>query len=284
MSTTLILYRGDSQKIDEFRYRKTDKHCLLGKGIYLTDDIKLADTYRTKGLKLSSKIKLPPRASQVLFSGKASCRGEAYEKAFINFCRDQWRVYGYPYVHEKDKQYIKFCQQQRPIYNEMMQEGEILSEYQPGLWRDSTRTLVVKYKNDPNPQSRYGFISEFHFDRSYFMRNVIHAEKPYIDQSFWEIMHDAGIKIGKGFDLPKELYARINQPKYSIVQAVDMVVSGTFITDRFRYYKQIEEVMKEYGVLGFEYYGGTRTNGRRHSAFCIWDEDFVNKHKVDVYR
>lgn len=36
----LVLYRGDSMKIDSFEYRKTYSQSLLGRGIYLTNKLK----------------------------------------------------------------------------------------------------------------------------------------------------------------------------------------------------------------------------------------------------
>lgn len=44
-----ILYRGDSKKIDKFSEEFFDLYALFGKGLYLTDDYEIADTYTTKG-------------------------------------------------------------------------------------------------------------------------------------------------------------------------------------------------------------------------------------------
>lgn len=44
-----ILYRGDSKKIDSFSEEFFDLYALFGKGLYLTDDYEIADTYTTKG-------------------------------------------------------------------------------------------------------------------------------------------------------------------------------------------------------------------------------------------
>ena len=49
MTTMIDLYRGDSSKIKEFNLNKTNSYSLLGKGIYLTDTKRVAETYRDKG-------------------------------------------------------------------------------------------------------------------------------------------------------------------------------------------------------------------------------------------
>lgn len=45
----IILYRGDSQKIDSFKDEFYDYGALLGAGLYLTDDYNKAKSYTTKG-------------------------------------------------------------------------------------------------------------------------------------------------------------------------------------------------------------------------------------------
>lgn len=286
MSKTLILYRGDSEKINEFKYTKTDKYCLLGKGIYLTDDPKLADTYRTKGMKARDHTKFYNRISQTMFSGKAKNRNDAYEKAFPNFCRDQSRFHelGSYKDNMTQKQYEKFCQEQRVIYNEMISQGDILSQYLSPSYRNADPELIVKYKDDPNKTNKIGYITEFHFDKDYLMNNVLHADARYVDKNFWRIMYENGIKIGEGFDLSIDLYIQTNYHKHSILSAVTSVLGGFATVEKVKYFKQIEQVMSQYGIIGYRYNGGLISNGRRHSAFCIWDDDFVNKHKVDVYR
>lgn len=44
----LRLYRGDSTKIVKFDFNKTRKYSLVGQGIYLTNSIKIAQSYREK--------------------------------------------------------------------------------------------------------------------------------------------------------------------------------------------------------------------------------------------
>lgn len=42
----LRLYRGDSTKVVKFDFNKTRKYSLVGQGIYLTNSIKIAQSYR----------------------------------------------------------------------------------------------------------------------------------------------------------------------------------------------------------------------------------------------
>jgi len=49
-------------------------------------------------------------------------------------------------------------------------------------------------------------------------------------------------------------------------------------------YQRARRALQEYGYRGFEYPGGMITQGVRHRAFCVWDEDFVNEHKMKIYK
>ncbi len=53
---------------------------------------------------------------------------------------------------------------------------------------------------------------------------------------------------------------------------------------RWLNYKKVRRALEEYGYRGLEYPGGMITNGISHRAFCVWDEDFINDHKVKIYK
>lgn len=48
-SQTVTLFRGDSTTIDQFDISKTDMYALFGRGIYLTDNKRIAGDYKSKG-------------------------------------------------------------------------------------------------------------------------------------------------------------------------------------------------------------------------------------------
>lgn len=296
MSNHITLYRGDYNEIEKFKYRKTDRFCLLGKGIYLTDDIKLAEDYRSKGAPTAKKIdKSNFDIPTTLNEGYFIDRSEAYEKAFDRFCLDQHLLEFGNCCHKpkesEKKIYKKYCEGKRQLYNQKIEEGEIYSVYHSHLVVNGKRYIVVRYKAKQNINigEQLGYISEFSFDKDYLFRNIIDADSRYNDSELWKILYNAGITIGHIPSFVDErTYASFNTNRISLLEAVDKTIAdkkaGFFSSDRATIFKRIEEALSPYGVIGYRYNGGARTGGKRHNAFCIWDEDFVNKHKVATYK
>lgn len=112
------------------------------------------------------------------------------------------------------------------------------------------------------------------------------------DAVFWELMWDNKIPYGV-FGNNKEEYIRNNCNYYfnyhRTNKNTDLLIKF-FGTTKRKYttediFNDIKRILKPYGYFGFEYSGGIRIGGcGRHRAFSIWDEDFVNNHKVDRFK
>lgn len=296
MSEHITLYRGDYTEIEEFRYRKTDRFCLLGKGIYLTDDIKLAETYRSKGASSIKRISNPIyNISQTLHEGYFNNRLEAYEKAFSYFCVDQYLLeFGrYPTLSKESEKkiYKRYCESKRNLYFQMIDSGEIYSIYLNNISTNGKKSIAVKYKSKPvvRDEDQLGYITEFSFNKSFLFNNIIDADTIYSSPDLWKLLYRADIKIGHKPPCDDEIiYSAYNANRISLLAAVDKTVTeqkaGFYSSERASIFKRIEETLSPYGIIGYKYNGGTRSGGKRHSAFCIWDEEFVNKHKVNTYK
>ncbi len=102
----LTLYRGDFEKISKFKFHKTNRHCLVGRGIYLTDSKEVADSYRTKGMRITDDYCVSK--SDVLFQGETNNKGEALEKAFEKFLSNAWEKAGKRNFAKADKKAVSF--------------------------------------------------------------------------------------------------------------------------------------------------------------------------------
>lgn len=287
MSKQLILYRGDSTVIDEFKFKKTKSTCLVGQGIYLTNSEKIADTYRKKGnwSRKSHRV-------EVLFNESAFNRLDAYERAFMSFINvdglpkfEDVNVYvlkvkiDNPKRHgELSKKEQKALQQYRALYDQLKDDEKITAEYTSTL-KDShgRRPIKVEYHHgEPT-----GYLSRFVFDEKEFNQSVFKIDQVY-DPAFWELIWDNQIQFGRYRtvwpDSPikdKDLFI-----KFNIEQADRNPLNKYFTT----IYREIRHVLEPYGYNGFEYSGGIMMGGNRHRAFCIWDEQWVNKHLVEQIR
>lgn len=270
----LILYRGDASKIKEFDYNKTNKYCLFGQGIYLTDKLALAESYRGKGewnaLARVTRLTSVPDAD----------RTKAYEKAFEDFFLKIYTEHLHPTPltwPEIKKNRKKLEALARPIYQNLVAEGRIKGEYgtyttsthdiKTGrIRRTSTKCVHVDYHHVGQVT---GYITEFSFDKKQFLDTMINIDSFIDDEYFWHIAEENELEIMKHYRDGSGLWGR---------------KGGQIPHDRLNF-KQIEKVYSKYGYRGFKYKGGQYTGGMGlHNAFVVWDDDFVNEHIVKRYR
>lgn len=297
-SGNMTLYRGDFSRIEKFDVAKTNTWCFVGPGIYLTNQRPIAQTYRLKG-----------SGDEVitLFSGEAKDRNDAKEQAYEFFLREKLKVSNtWLEVTRRLKSDAKYRKTQgeahRQEYEDLIESGLIEIDYlEPrrliyGVsvkdtrrsgqgstvrdWKHSMPTLKVTwYKN-----RSAGFLSTFVFPRGLIANNVIHTHAPIKDRSFWELMWDHKVGIGVHGET-KASYADNNCGKSSILSSgTDSPRSGLTYSGEKGALAKIRKILTPYGVIGFEYNGGQNTGGRPHRAFCLWDEDLVNRHRVSLER
>lgn len=285
--TELVLYRGDSEKIHEFKFNKTFKHCLVGQGIYLTDNLKIADSYREKGS--SVKKKLP------LFHGHAANRLEAMEKAFKAYCETIWcEKKGYK-CRPTEKEWLSFQKTCQSEWTRLIEIGAIETKYvshpiavggksggRSSISGSASRSHQKALKTTESPcisvilgnDITIGYVSKFVFNKNYIDNNVIHVDRPCNDVEFWGLMYDAGITIGTPY-ADRDSYVKGNFNNKILDSSKQSRTE----------WNRIKNILVPYGIIGFEYNGGKHLGGGlRHRAFCIWDENFVNSHKVERIR
>lgn len=129
LGNMLTLYRGDSTKIAEFDLHKTYKNCLYGQGIYLTNSLEVAHSYRTKEA-TESQWQEP-----ILFVGKAANRPEAFAKAFEQFLypfyyyKEGVKLYSVKQRKQYEKAVRKHEAEARRFFDLEREEGRIKAEY-----------------------------------------------------------------------------------------------------------------------------------------------------------
>lgn len=305
MNNTLTLYRGDADKIKEFEYKKTSKYCLLGQGIYLTDSLRIANTYRTKGTNVTPVHRL--------FSGYADNRNVALDLGFDKFCEVMWnKEHGYRNwwgrVSDNDKR--KFMDKHRALYRKLIEDKEIVAEYTTapvvtairGRYTKPSSTIAAQKELDKNHKKYLkvdweeipdaGFITRFEFEASKFNPAVFHVDKACNDDFFWTLMFEEKLMIGNLAETVNE-YVRLNKGM-KVFDAVNIPVDPQArLTMKMRIakrdskdtWRKIANIIRPYGFAGYEYNGGLRLGGGfNHRAFCLWDEEYVNDHKVQRYK
>lgn len=279
MRQTLVLFRGDSEKIKEFDVSQTSKWGLLGRGIYLTDSKKTAQTYRSKGLYSKAN-------NRTLFTGVAKDRPTALNEALKHYADDQWlelRRTGQA-VPPDSKKYIEMV---RPHFFRLVEEKKIVAKYL------SSQNKLIEVVDLSKPQD--GYLTEFHFNLQAFNTSVMKIDGCIKDRGFWELMWEHKVPVGvEAADM--EMYCDTNCYRdyhlafggnFSRVVSSVWSTSSLFrdSTKKQNVLLKMQKILAPYGYRGFEYNGGRYLGGNHyHRAFCMWDDDFVNEHKVLVTR
>ena len=109
-----------------------------------------------------------------------------------------------------------------------------------------------------------------YFQKVSLKKKVIHVDRAIGDVGFWELMYDNDVGIG----IP-----HVDKESYIIQNIYTKLDLHNLHSDTF---KKVQSIVEPYGIIGFEYDGGSRLGGGyTHRAFCIWDEEFVNNHIVE---
>lgn len=284
---TLTLYRGDTIKIEEFSFNKTKSQCLVGKGIYLTNSVAIAETYRTKGAYQYHKNYNPRNhEDRVLIHGlEFPNKPAALEKAVYSFAMDIYRERTgknycvrkgkYPnFTFEDTSEFLQFIQKvARPEFNQHLEDDDIVVTSSPGNHRLRLFKVVLINRK----KREIGKLSRFEFPEPFFSRNVLvtNEVERYVMDLIWENqIHNKAAKYDCVADfLSREFSHDWNGWKF--------YQRNKFKLDYYSInWNKLRNILVPYGIIGYEYEGGGMTGGRRHRAFSIWDQDFVNKHRV----
>ena len=163
MGNSIRLYRGDASRIDEFAFQKTNKLCLVGQGIYLTNSAKIAESYRTKGAHYDRNF------DRTII---AKTKNEAIAKAFIEYCK-----------YRKEK------------------ENVLAQEFKIKLESNTIEIERIGYYQGPNTDWSFhfreglkiGYISVFEFPEPYFSRNCLNVDANYPDPEFVRIVKERNL-------------------------------------------------------------------------------------------
>lgn len=265
---TIRLYRGDHTKINEFNVSRTNKRCLVGPGIYLTNNYSIAESYRLKNGKHSRIYGSHTEKTVILKSVKTNNIGEAIQDAFTCYFDMYWML-RYHSGEKNSKAYFdRFKQDAYRQYRFDIEEGIVKFKRVRKNIRVTDKIFLRGYvvrSEDwvdcyiDNPEyEKIGYLSIFEFDRKLIQYATVKLgfiREPYSRDLFSDITNDHDIQ----WDWAANTSLKVNLHNAKMAK---------------RYFEP-------YGYIGIEYPGGTST---RHRAFCIWNEDLINQHIVNRVR
>ena len=279
-SSKLRLYRGDYEKIDEFDFHKTNKHCLVGPGVYLTSKATVAETYRTKGKPYHHRA---PDLDHELFSGAAKDRSEAIDKGFERFYNSWW-----PHHFRPKGPFNKATDEAkaREFYKFLRDEGKLKAEYTTvqNAWNSTKGPMLKVTLAGVEGYEPPGYVSVFDFEATHFNSSVLKVERD-LTPDIREVLLDANVKlVSEHTDVPIRIARRSPPiPRSGVLpRPLASLVSRIGYSGIASQSMKIRSALEPYGYIGFEYDGGTITAGIRHRAFCIWNDEYVNRHRTQI--
>lgn len=262
MSDSIVLYRGDSASIRKFEFSRTEKHSLVGQGIYLTSKVEVAHSYRTKGVYDSSSYD-----NGEFFSGEFKNTEEAKIAAFEEFLKLKYIEQGMGKWPPKDMKKISaFRSSMIGLFEDMLLSKEIM-HVKPMVGS------LIKLHTFTRKANLPGRITKFVFpnDHKRFDNSVVNISKLHSDRALLDYLFECRLIIGVDYDAVeiRAKYFRTTPYPPNI---------------HINYNRSIPK-LKEIGYIGYEYPGGQMVGGLgRHRAFSIWDEEYVNAHKESTFK
>lgn len=273
MTDIIRLYRGDSEKIRKFDYYKTSSSSLAGRGFYLTDNEKIAHSYRLKGSEAAG-------LSNLLIDKDLENMNVAREETLTAYIVFQLKRDRHYKIANDPKKVEAAKVAYRPEFERLLEDGTItIRRYQPRKANNGFLFQAVYMPRD------IGYVTSFDFPRKYLESNVVHIETSRPDPNLLDIAWENGC-------VRKVLYSRnqlfMQGDKVEFHEKDDFVKHALrhgITPNHFDCNKLGVLLDKQYGILGFEYKGGIRVGGLgTHRAFNLFNERYVNEHRTQRYR
>lgn len=252
----LRLYRGDSAKITEFSFNRTNKYCLFGPGIYLTDNVDVAHSYRTKGAKYKD-YRDDVSGKNTWFTLRGCTKEDVYWEICKRIRDPKRRENIYLQKIDPDRQWIN--QEPGFVFHIVLGliEKNILS-IQTSAQRDfrakPARSKSISVIMDFGPP-KIGKLSVFGFDQLDFECSMIVSNR--LSKHERTILDDLGISLAHGFSILGDNKEKRHNSKC----------------------QQMIRTFRSLGYRGIEYLGGNFIGDIRHRAFVVWDHKYVNQHR-----
>lgn len=262
MSEVLNLYRGDYQMIDQFRLSKTSSLCLFGRGIYLTDNPKVAKTYREKG---SDKelwqisIEAPNKDAAIVIALKDY-------KNFRNGVSKHNRQYDLA-----NKAFDSLSSEKKRV--EILWFRDLIDDQSIAVTRSPMKISSGQFSFLFKEERIVGYLSTFRFGKEEFENKLFKFENwRRLHSHLEDLMQRAHERRRKNLSRFRLRTMSANQ----FAAAVSLRTGSNIDSPHDYDWNVLVKQLKREGFCGLEYSGGRMTNSIRHRAFSIWDENLIN--------
>lgn len=279
----VLLYRGDSTKIDKFDVGKTSLFGLFGHGIYLTDNKRVAGDYVSKADKGDVIFTLSGARTKkdVLDywlrrqAAKFDADGNDRSKEVAYWTKDV------PYSDGTDWAMVlpRLEGERQARFNAAKAKWLRMSkEYEVRIKLDGTGVIQRK------PGKGQGVITAFFIPESY-LRSTLVADEP-IDSRVLQTITWALQKHGDGAtarDIQNHIRMREREGEDTSFRDVFTgITADSPLKHDMAAQVEFRDALESQGYVGINYLGGVSMGGGyKHRAYVLWDDRKVNKWRAD---
>lgn len=278
---TVRLYRGDSSQIDRFDTSKTSLFSLFGHGIYLTDNKRVANDYRTKGSDggvlmrfsgMKTKKQVIDRYIEIL--AKHIDETGADRSGDIRY----WGS-AVPFSDGGDWQVV--------LNDLRKREREMRMEFARQKWAEMSKTYEVRMKLDNTAviqKKQTGALAEFDVPEE-MIRGCLDCEAPITDEVLGLLEYY--LKRNGDHATARDMINYVNhQRKWEDEEVSFRLVYTSLTIDApirgdWEVQQEFCDELQERGYTGLVYAGGlSMGGGYSHRAYVFWDAEAINACRV----
>lgn len=284
------LYRGDSNKINDFLHDKFDNRAIFGTGLYLTDNRHIAFTYTTKGddskiLYTGSTIESSSKAIKLAFvvyhlmhvlAGKSTPQ---YDTKEYKDCEDYYESKTAPKTRKSDiTKYNRLEKQYGAMFDMAMAHLKEF-KYKYGFIMSHSRYGYYTW-NVVDKTAKGGHISEFDIPQG-MIDNCYDGDAPIqpdvldiLERGYTRYYKNQYDKQGKALPVmqPIQWYINRQRPSDESIDTLGNIIANWHMAWSNEDWQFFHSEMQILGYTGIKYQGGIYTGTHtKHNAYVLWD-------------
>ena len=274
---TVRLYRGDAAEVQEFDTDKTALESLFGHGIYLSDNKRVANDYRTKG-----------QDAETIFTMRGAKSKQEVIQRWIEKKAAKLDIHGVDHSRE-----IAYWTQNVPYsddgdwsvaINDLRREEKAKRIQMAGeIWKTMSRQYEVRIKLDGTgviQKKQAGAIAAFDIPQTLLSR-LLDTEGEITAKVLEALCNALDRHNDRSTARDIRQFIR-NEDGYVSFRTVFTSIGGESpIRDEREVMEEFISDLKKMGYAGFSYLGGiTMGGGYKHRAYVFWDSKLINSYRV----
>ena len=277
---TIRLFRGDSTEIKSFETGQTNLYSLFGHGIYLTDNKRVANVYRTKGGDAEVLMKFAGlKTKQAVITRWCEITAKHLDINGVDHSSDfRYWSKGVPYSDGGDwgvmTNDLRKVERQKRINLAM------------DMWKKLSRKYEVRMKLDDTAviqKKQAGAVAAFDVPEAMVNRVIdaeAHINDKVLDNLLWVLKRHSDDSTAR--DIAQYIERQSwEDENVSFREVFTSISADSPIRGEREVLDEYIETLQDMGYTGISYLGGISMGGGfKHRAYVFWDSAKINACRV----